>query len=253
MVRFASLGSGSKGNATLVQEGDTCLLVDSGFSLRELERRLARVGLTGADITAVLVTHEHGDHVGGVGPLARKYGMPVWTTRGTAAVARFGSIPDWRALDVHEPLAIGDLAVQAYPVPHDAREPCQFVFGNGDVRLGLLTDSGGITAHITDRLDGVDALILECNHDETLLAEGPYPPALKARVGGRFGHLSNAQAAELLTRIETGALRHVIAAHLSEQNNTADHARAALCEALGCTAEWIGVADQTNGFGWREL
>ncbi len=252
-MRFASLGSGSKGNATLIQEGETCLLVDSGFSLRELERRLARFGLSGGQITAVLVTHEHGDHIGGVGPLARKHGMPVWTTRGTMAGSRLGRLPDWRPIDVHEPLAIGDLAVQAYPVPHDAREPCQFVFGNGDVRLGLLTDAGGITTHIVEQLDGVAALILECNHDETLLAEGPYPPALKARVGGRFGHLSNAQAAELLTRIDTGALQHVIAAHLSEQNNTERHARAALSAALGCHADWIGVADQINGFGWREL
>ncbi|HEB66520.1 MAG TPA: MBL fold metallo-hydrolase [Gammaproteobacteria bacterium] len=252
-MRFASLGSGSKGNATLIQEGDTCLLIDSGFSLRELERRLARLGLTADQITAVLVTHEHGDHIGGVGPLARKHGMPVWTTRGTMAGGQLGRLPDWRPIDVHEPLAIGNLAVQAYPVPHDAREPCQFVFGNGDVRLGLLTDAGGITAHIVERLDGVAALILECNHDETLLAEGPYPPALKARVGGRFGHLSNAQAAELLTRIDTGALQHVIAAHLSEQNNTAQHARAALSTALGCHADWIGVADQANGFDWRAL
>ncbi len=252
-MRFASLGSGSKGNATLVQEGQTCLLIDSGFSLRELERRLARVGLTAEAVTAVLVTHEHGDHVGGVGPLARKYGLPVWATRGTVGGGRLGRLPDWRPLDVHEPLAIGDLTVQAYPVPHDAREPCQFVFGNGAVRLGLLTDTGSITAHIRERLDGVEALILECNHDETLLANGPYPPSLKQRVGGRFGHLSNAQAAELLGHIDTGALRHLVAAHLSEQNNTESHARSALSEALGCHADWIDVADQDTGLDWREL
>lgn len=252
-MRFASLGSGSKGNATLVQEGETCLLVDSGFSLRELERRLARVGVAPAALSGVLVTHEHGDHIGGVGPLARKYGLPVWSTRGTAADGHLGRLPDWRPLDVHEPLAIGDLAVQAYPVPHDAREPCQFVFGNGDVRLGLLTDTGSGTAHITAMLNGVEALILECNHDEDLLAAGPYPPSLKARVGGRFGHLSNRQAAALLASLDTGALRHVVAAHLSEQNNTERHARAALSEALGCQPEWIGVADQENGCAWREL
>jgi len=252
-MRFASLGSGSKGNATLVQEGRTCLLIDSGFSLRELEWRLGRLGLTAEAISAVLVTHEHGDHVGGVGPLARKYGLPVWATRGTVAGGQLGRLPDWRPLDVHEPLAIGDLAVQAYPVPHDAREPCQFVFDNGAVRLGLLTDTGSITAHIRERLGGMEALILECNHDETLLARGPYPPSLKQRVGGRFGHLSNAQAAELLGQIETGALRHVVAAHLSEQNNTEHHARAALAEALGCQPDWIGVADQESGCDWREL
>ncbi len=252
-MRFASLGSGSRGNATLIQEGETCLLVDSGFSLRELERRLARIGMTAEAITAVLVTHEHGDHVGGVGPLARKYGLPVWATRGTVAGGQLGRLPDWRPLDVHEPLAIGDLAVQAYPVPHDAREPCQFVFGNGAVRLGLLTDVGSITAHIREQLDGMEALILECNHDETLLANGPYPPSLKQRVGGRFGHLSNAQAAALVENIDTGSLRHLVAAHLSEQNNTADHARTALSRALGCHDDWIGVADQETGFGWREL
>jgi phosphoribosyl 1,2-cyclic phosphodiesterase len=138
-------------------------------------------------------------------------------------------------------------------VPHDAREPVQYVFSDGDRRLGVLTDTGCVTPHIERCLDGCDALVLECNHDSEMLRRGAYPPQLKTRIAGRLGHLDNAAAAALLATLDRRRLQHVVAAHLSEQNNCPELARAALAGALGCGSEWIGVADQETGFGWREL
>jgi len=252
-VRFASLGSGSKGNATLISNNATCLLMDNGFSIKETERRLARLGLEADRLTAILVTHEHGDHIRGVGPLARKYGIPVWTTRGTASHPGLGELPVLYNIDVHQPLALGDIEVQPFPVPHDAREPCQFVFGDGAKRLGVLTDTGSTTTHIVEQLSGCDALMLECNHDMAMLMNGSYPESLKARVGGRFGHLSNEQAAELLAQLDTQRLQHLVAAHLSEQNNTSELACFALSTVLNCEPDWITVAQQDSGLSWREI
>ncbi len=252
-MRFASLGSGSRGNATLIEAGATCLMLDCGFSIREIERRLARQGKRAEEITAVLVTHEHGDHIRGVGPLARKFGMPVWMTGGTAQVHQAVTGDVLRVFNPHESFTVGDIQVDPFPVPHDAREPCQFVFGDGARRLGVLTDTGSLTDYIRRALDRCDALLLECNHDVQMLAAGRYPPALKARVGGRVGHLSNEQAAMLISGIDTGSLQHLVAAHLSEKNNTPALARAALAGAVSCDADWIAVATQTQGLDWREI
>ena len=254
-MRFALLGSGSRGNATLVEEGSTCLLVDCGFSVREVERRMARLGTSPERLSAILVTHEHNDHLAGVGALARKYCIPVWFTAGTAAAGqkRLGELPQGVLLNCHSDFAIDGLNVHPFPVPHDAREPCQFVFSNGDKRLGLLTDTGRSTQHIERQLDACDALILESNHDPEMLANGPYPPALQARVGGGLGHLSNGQAAEILQRIDCGSLQHLVAAHLSEKNNRPELAVEALSAALECEREWITLADQDGGLGWRDI
>ena len=252
-MRFASLGSGSKGNATLVQAGATCVMIDCGFSLKETEARLARHGLRAAELDAILITHEHGDHVRGAGPLARKYGIPLWTTRGTHGKAVLGDLPVLNYLDVQQSFGIGDLAIQPYPVPHDAREPCQFVFSDGQRRFGMLTDAGMITPHIEAQLAGCDALLLECNHDPRMLEQGPYPPSLKQRVGGRLGHLSNGQSAELLARLDASKLKHLAIGHLSEQNNTPALACAALVTATGCEHDWIQVADQARGLAWCEV
>ena len=251
-MRFALLGSGSRGNALLVQQGTTTLLIDCGFSARESERRLARLDTAPESISAILVTHEHSDHIGGVAALARRYQLPVWTTRGTAANHN-GELPHLHHFNCHAPFAIDELEITPYPVPHDAREPSQFCFSNGAERLGLLTDVGRLTPHIEATLSGCHGLVLECNHDPHMLATGPYPPMLQARVGGELGHLSNGQAAELLRRIDTSCLRQLVAAHLSEKNNTPQLARQAIIEALGCEAEWIGLADQEQGMGWCEL
>lgn len=254
-MRFASLGSGSRGNGTLVQAGATTLLVDCGFSVRETEQRLARRGLSAKDIDAILVTHEHSDHVGGVGALARRYNLSVWLTPGTltAAGTALGELPSLSLFSSHEPFAVGDVAIEPVTVPHDAREPSQFVFGDGARRLGVLTDAGHVTAHMISMLDACDALMLEFNHDRALLLDGAYPQALKRRVGGRLGHLSNDEACGLLRRIDTRRLQHVVAAHLSEQNNTPAHVRQALALVLDCEPHWPAIADQDAGLGWREL
>ncbi len=252
-MRFASLGSGSRGNATLVEHAGTRVLLDCGFSVRETERRLARLGRSGDELSAIVVTHEHGDHINGVGALARKYGLAVWASAGTLALDRLGKVAKVHCFNSHQAFVLGDLQVQPFPVPHDAREPCQFAFSDGERRLGILTDVGCATAHIAEQLSGCDALMLECNHDKTLLDNGNYPASLKRRIAGAQGHLSNAQAKALLRRLETGQLKQVVAAHLSEKHNTPALARAALAAALDCTSDWVAVADQDAGLDWREV
>lgn len=252
-MRFASLGSGSGGNAFLVEQGRTCVMIDCGFSLKETERRLHRLGKTPADLSGVLVTHEHADHIHGVGMLSRKYGLTVWMTPGTWRAQRAGELAGVHLFNCHEPLEIDDLCVQPFPVPHDALEPSQFVFSDGDVKLAIATDLGSHTPHIVAQLSGCEALVLECNHDTVLLASGSYPASLKLRVGGRHGHLSNDQSAELVARLDQSRLQHVVAAHLSEKHNTPALAAAALSEALVCAPDWIGIADQATGLDWRSI
>lgn len=252
-MRFASLGSGSKGNATLVEQKTTCIMIDCGFSAVEVERRLARLNKQAQDIDAILITHEHGDHVRGVGALARKYQLPVYLTHGSLMQSDLGDLPAVEVFDSHDAFSIGDIVINPFPVPHDAREPCQFVFTDGDKRLGLLTDTGCITAHIRAQLSACHALILECNHDSDLLAQGDYPPSLKARVGGDLGHLSNAQAVDLLQSVNVDGLQHLVAAHLSEKHNTPHLVREVLSETLQCAMDWIDVIDQETGLEWRSV
>ncbi len=263
-LRFASLGSGSEGNALIVEAhaggSVTRILLDCGFGIREIERRLERFGVVPAEVDAIIVTHEHGDHIGGAPRLARKYQIPLWMTHGTltasgamTAQASPEDRPGVRLIDHHARFSIGNLEITPFPVPHDAREPAQFVFSDGVVRLGVLTDLGSSTQHVESMLAACDGLVLECNHDQGMLASGPYPASLKARVGGRYGHLDNDQAAALLRTVRHERLQHVIAAHLSQQNNTPMLAQEALAGALGCEPGWIGIADQTEGFAWRDL
>jgi phosphoribosyl 1,2-cyclic phosphodiesterase len=252
-VRFAVLGSGSRGNGMVIEVGASLVMLDCGFSVTQVKTRLAHLGKRPEDLNAIVVTHEHSDHVSGVAALARSFNIAVWATPGTAQAAGLGELAGCRMFDCHAPFAIGDVEAAPFPVPHDAREPSQFVFGDGARRVGVLTDVGSLTPHITDCLNGCDALVLECNHDSALLAAGDYPPSLKHRVGGRHGHLNNAQAAELLGRMNAGKLQHLVAAHLSEKNNRPQLAQQALADALGCEPAWIAVADQEKGLGWREV
>lgn len=254
-IRFALLGSGSRGNATLVVKDKTAVLIDCGFSARELQQRLAKLGFDAADLTALVVTHEHNDHIAGVGAVARRYKLPVWLSHGSysAGKKRLGELPQRHVLNCHEDFSVGDLQLQPFPVPHDAREPCQFVVTDGERRLGILTDVGRSTQHIESCLSGCDALVLECNHDRQMLAEGPYPPSLQARVGGALGHLSNDQSAAILSKLDISKLQHLVAAHISEKNNHPSLAVQALSGELDCEPEWIALANQDSGLDWREI
>lgn len=256
-MRLASLGSGSKGNGTLVRAGDTLVLVDCGFTRRETVRRLAVLGLAPDDLSAVLITHEHGDHVRGAGALARKYRLPLYSSFGTAqAVANrpagfHGT--DWREVRPGRAFGLGDLRVTPVTVPHDAREPCQYRFGWRNRELGVLTDLGSLTPHVVECYRECDALLLECNHEPELLANGPYPASLKRRVGGNLGHLSNQQAATLLGHCNLDRLQHLVLSHLSEQNNTPQHALAQIHQAVRQGRERVRVASQNHGFDWLEI
>jgi phosphoribosyl 1,2-cyclic phosphodiesterase len=254
-MRFASLGSGSAGNGLVAQAVDTTVLLDCGFGLRDTEMRLARLGLEPGHLSGIILTHEHDDHAGGAFRFAARFRLPVFLTHGTLAV--LGEAPenvDIRIIDSHQTFGIGDMEIHPYPVPHDAREPVQFVFSDGARRLGVLTDTGTSTPHIEAMLSGCQALILECNHDlELLMNNSSYPKSLKQRISGDYGHLDNDTAAGLLARLDTHHLQHIVAAHLSAKNNRPELARNVLRAALDCAEEWIGIADQGYGFGWREI
>jgi phosphoribosyl 1,2-cyclic phosphodiesterase len=256
-LRFTSLGSGSQGNALVAEAGRTRLMLDCGFTLQETEARLARVDLAPSDLAGIIVTHEHGDHADGVFPLARRWRIPLWMTYGTFAALRDsganGEDCSIRLVDSQHAFSVGELLVQPFTVPHDAREPVQYVLSDGARRLGVLTDAGCSTAHIAANLSGCEALVLECNYDPDMLEGGPYPPSLKTRIASRLGHLDNRTSGEILAALDCSRLRHVIAAHLSETNNTPQLARTALSRALRCEPDWISVASQEEGFGWREI
>ncbi len=258
-MRFSSLGSGSKGNGSLLESEKTTVLVDCGFSLKQTEFRLQRLGKEISDLSAILVTHEHGDHLNGVQRLAAKTGCSVWMTMGTARIAaqrakcEIHEFPNLKILGGHEPFAVGDLEITPFHVPHDAQEAVQFTFSDGNHKVGHLTDTGVVTPHIIDHLQNCDALMLECNHDAVMLANGSYPPALQARVGGRLGHLSNLQAAQLVQQLDFSRFQHLALMHLSEKNNSQECATAVLSNTLGCKTGWLAVADQERGLDWREV
>jgi phosphoribosyl 1,2-cyclic phosphodiesterase len=251
-MRFALLGSGSEGNALVVEVGQTRVLMDCGFSLSETVARLLRLGLTPEQLHGIVVTHEHGDHIGGVARLAKKFSLPVFITHGTlrSQNGSFANLPSVTEINPHNLFSIGEVQVQPFPVPHDASEPVQYVFGDGIRKLGVLTDTGCSTPHIEATLNGCSALVLECNHDIDMLANSEYPYNLKQRVGGRFGHLNNFDAAALLARLDCSKLQYIVAAHLSHKNNTRDLAVTALSRALPYMVDKIRVATQNEGLNW---
>lgn len=259
-MRFCNLGSGSSGNSTLVEASQgittTRVLIDCGFSMRELARRLQRAGVELAQLDGIFITHEHGDHVGCAFTLARKHGVPVWLSRGTwRAIGE----PELSAGQMHfaqtgKRFAVGDLELSPYAVPHDAQEPLQLTCGDGNSRLGVLTDAGSITEHMLQQLSGCDALLLEFNHDLELLKHSSYPASLKKRIQGTHGHLSNDDAAQVLAAIKHAQLQHVVAAHLSERNNSPALVRALMSQTLGLPTQAMAlVADPLLGIDWLQL
>ena len=257
MLRFRSLGSGSSGNATLIEASDglhrTRVLVDCGLGLRQLIARLAVEGTGPADLDGIFITHEHGDHIGCAPMLVARYGVPLWTSAGTAQYAAFAGLES--ALNLvrdGQVFAIGGLQLHPFTVPHDAREPLQLRCTDGDRVLGLMTDIGHVTGHALAALAGCHALVLESNHDVELLAQSRYPDFLKRRVGGQHGHLSNVQAAAVLGALHHDRLNTVVAAHLSERNNRPDLVSRAFAAVLGCGEADVLLAER-HGRGWLDV
>ena len=251
-MQFASLGSGSKGNSTLVRAGDTLVMIDCGFSLRETLRRLARLHVEPGQLDAILVTHEHSDHCSGVSALSNKFQIPVYLTHGTSGTGRCDGSYDLCPFNCEDNFSIGNLLVKAVAVPHDAAEPCQYRLTWGDSTLGILTDLGSITPHIVDNYRDCHSLLLEFNHDLPMLLAGQYPPGLKRRVAGDWGHLNNGQAADLLRQLDTSALGHLVVAHVSENNNSREKAEQALVSVLD-NLDRVVWAEQTTGFDWLAI
>lgn len=257
MLRFRSLASGSSGNATLIEASDglhrTRVLVDCGLGLRQLIARLAVEGIDPADLDGIFITHEHGDHIGCAPMLVARYGVPLWTSAGTAQYAAFAGLES--ALNLvrdGQLFAIGGIQFHPFTVPHDAREPLQLRCTDGDRVLGLMTDIGHVTGHALAALAGCHALVLESNHDVELLAQSRYPDFLKRRVGGQHGHLSNVQAAAALGALRHDRLNTVVAAHLSERNNRPDLVSRAFAAVLGCGEADVLLAER-HGRGWLDV
>ena len=249
-MQFAILGSGSKGNATLVRADNTALLIDCGFTVQETLNRMAAINFDPMQLSAILVTHEHGDHSKGVVPLSRRLGVPVYASAGTAIALKWHDKLSISVLSGGQLTRIGDLEVLPVVVPHDAREAYQFVISSPQGRLGILTDLGHITPHVVEAYQDIDVLLLEANHDLAMLEAGPYPPALKRRVGGPWGHLNNQQSAEFLQQLNLAQLQHIVIAHISGQNNDPEQAQAVLSEAIPEHAHKLIISQQDQPSDW---
>ncbi len=250
-MRFASLGSGSRGNGSIVASQTTILLIDCGFQYKEALARLKRLRLNPEDLDGILVTHEHSDHVSGIEALANKHSIPVYASRGTwieIGIDRFD-----KSVHISGLFSVGDIDIRPVTVPHDAREPLQFVFQCEGTRLGILSDLGSMSPRVIEHYQDLDAISVEFNHDLELLQKGPYPAFLKTRVSGDFGHLNNAQATELLRRIVSDRLKTVVACHISETNNDTSRVKQALDDVLEHQDVQRLIASQSDGFNWIEI
>lgn len=251
-MQFCCLGSGSKGNATLVRSANALLMIDCGFSLKYMLTALESKGCSPADVTAILVTHEHGDHVAGVNTFAKRFNTPVYLTAGTA---RSGKVDAQKArLHTVQPdkaFTIADITIQPVTVPHDAREPCQFVFRSAGKTLGVMTDLGSISPHVASHFQACDSLLLEANHDVDMLWGGSYPPSLKQRVLSDWGHLSNVQAAAFLATFSS-SLNTLVLGHISEKNNSLDIVQQVFSAFEGL-ASTFHLASQESGFDWLDV
>lgn len=220
-MQFCVLGSGSKGNATYVKSGGTSLLVDAGFSGVEIERRLASIGVQPETLNAILLTHEHGDHIRGAAILARKYQLPVFANMGTLSAGKktLKKLPAFSEFATGTSFDLADLHIHPFAISHDTVDPVGFIFSDSSCSLGYCTDTGVVTRLLSHRLTGCNGLVIECNHDPGMLRNGPYPVHLKQRVSSKQGHLANEEAAEFICNLLHPSLQHVVLAHLSETNN----------------------------------
>lgn len=217
-----ALASGSKGNAIFVSSGTTSILIDAGLSGIEIERRLRSKNIRPKDLNAILVSHEHTDHIQGVGVLSRRFKLPVYINAKTqrAATSQLGSLYDFKNFECGVSFKINDLSIHPFSISHDAEDPAGFTVNQNGTKIGIATDLGIATSMVKEHLKGCTLLILEANHDEEMLINGPYPWPIKQRIKSRTGHLSNAASKTLLNELQHDGLKHVMLAHLSETNNT---------------------------------
>lgn len=244
MIEFAVLGSGSSGNSAVVCHGKTRILVDAGLSAKQLNTRLEEIGIDPQSLTAIVLTHEHGDHVQGLDVFCRKLSIPVYATVHTSHIIQQDKIKkaeiSWRKFEAGSSFVVGDLEIDTFNVPHDAVDPVGFVFKSDSGSIGVLSDVGHVTRLIIERLKGVDSLFVESNYDDIMLQEDEKRPwSLKQRISNRHGHLSNKQTAELLKEVATADLNRVVLGHLSSDCNTAEKAMGFAREAL----EEMGLSD----------
>lgn len=237
-MKFCVLASGSRGNSIWVEEGDLAILLDCGLSFKELKRRVDLVGLDLRKLACVLVSHEHRDHISGLGPVTRALKIPALANRetGERAAPQVGKV-NWQHFTTGDRLDFGPLKVRTLPISHDTPDPVAFLIESAAGSLGLATDMGVPTGLVREKFRGLAALILEFNHDFRMLMEGPYPWHLKQRVRSRVGHLANDVAAELAAELHHQDMKHLILAHLSETNNSPEAALKAARQALGETLE----------------
>ena len=257
-MRAVVLGSGSAGNSLVVESGGRRILVDAGFSCREIERRCDSVGVDAESLEAIVLTHEHGDHCRGADRLARRHRIPVFATEGTLSGCRWSDDALEHLVPVRSgwPYEVAGFAIETFSVPHDARDPVGLVVeDSAGCKLGLLADLGSWSRLATARLQGVGVLLLETNHELEMLRNGPYPWSLKQRVAGRHGHLSNRQAADGLPQVVGDELRWVVLYHLSRTNNLPALAAAGVVETLercSCSAT-VAISEQSRPSQWLEV
>lgn len=256
-LRLFVLGSGSGGNALVAEAGDRRLLIDAGFSAREIVRRLRLGGMDPRDLEAILLTHEHADHSRGAEQLSKRFKLPVYATAGSWASRALRRVQIARRFQPGDRLELPGFAVQSFAVPHDARQPVGLVLeSSAGLRLGVVADLGRVTRGVLDALRDLDLLVLESNHDERMLASGPYPWSLKRRVASDLGHLSNLGAARLIERLGAGGLGHrlsdVVLYHLSATNNCPNLARSTMLDAVqrwgGDTRVTVTCQDEPTGW-----
>ena len=253
-MKFCALGSGSAGNSFVVQESNTTLLIDCGFGLNETISRLDRYGIHPDQLDAILITHEHEDHINGAFSLSNKYNIPIYLSHGTFKMAQKKINTNYNILFnfIHntKPFSINELKITPIPVPHDAREPFQFMFESNSKSLAIITDLGFVTNYLIKTLKEITALVIECNHDKGMLNNSDYPQSLKDRIGGMYGHLENMEAIRLLKAINHKGISWIAAAHLSEKNNDENLVRQLIAEATNKEMEVIKVIDQKDGLNW---
>jgi len=228
------LASSSKGNAIFVSDASTSILVDAGLSGKQVELKLESIGFSPKNLDAILVSHEHSDHIQGVGVLSRRYKLPVYISTRTLTTAskQLGKLHSNQAFECGKQFTIGTLAIHPFSVSHDAKDPACFTIKQNGLKIGIATDLGLSTSVVREHLKGCNTLVLEANHDPVMLEEGPYPWPLKQRIKGRTGHLSNEDAKKLLEEVKHEGLTHVVLSHLSETNNTPEKASATVGKAL---------------------